>query len=149
MNVRHGLTSRVSSQKRYLRKKLADVFSEGSANPDVLQVAERLADLQAQMVSIRLEKAAVIGRAVSQVPRHSAIANVDIGAVGRGDSSEDNSAFDGNEDFFEAQAIAINLNKLKTLDGYEVRALSRMRKARYALLLALERAGWGQHNAQS
>ena len=38
----------------------------------------------------------------------------------------------------EAKAIADNLKRLATLDTYERRALSRRRKAAFALLLAFE-----------
>ena len=121
------------------------MLSEGFTSPNVLQMAELLAYLHEQIASIRGEKAALIDRAMRQSEGNEAVDRLENSAVVcLGDDRRNLSLAHRKLTLLEAEAINMNLYGLKTLDGYETRALSRMRKARYALLLAFEASANGR-----
>ncbi|GLS32814.1 hypothetical protein [Neomesorhizobium albiziae] len=131
--------------------KLVDAMSKGNRDPEVWRAAERLADLQMTIMSIRRAKTSLINRAMDTLPNNAATGGVselgeegtfvaDSGPNPGGERSTDG---DGPSErasleFSEGKAIANNLKQLATLDTYERRTLSRRRKAAFALLLAFE-----------
>jgi hypothetical protein len=134
--TKHGLAARldISLERRLATLKLADALSKGSRAPEILHAAERLADLQMTLASVRRAKASLIDHSIGPV-RDA------VDGTSKPEKRDRAGPFEeAPRESSEAKAIADNLEKLATLDTYERRTLSRRRKAAFALLLAFEQA---------
>jgi hypothetical protein len=128
--------------------KMVDALTKGNRDPEILHAAEKLAGLQMTLVSVRREKASLINRGIGSVRTSTSElkgrgktvgeSGSNRGVMGFADS--DHSSESAMLASSEAKAVANNLEQLATLDNYERRALSRRRKAAFALLLALEQS---------